>query len=246
MGKRQKKPPSKPSNAYLISFGDTMTAMLAFFIVLNTLAKEQTGANLHAGTGSFVAALSSMGLPGSFSGDNSKNISQKVAASPTYIVNDGDPAENSDGYGPDDEDDPTRIMDRDLEVIRRQMMEFEARHETDTSSEESTAVAIDLFSALGSPDGKGLLPQDARRSLLSSMGIVSRDAYRLEVIVWAPTPSRSAVGRTTEQAMKLAQEIRETFPILGKTPDKVRGFSSLWAYSDEKRPVLTLVFVKIR
>ena len=30
--------------AYLVSYGDTMTALLAFLIVLYTFAKEQTGA----------------------------------------------------------------------------------------------------------------------------------------------------------------------------------------------------------
>ena len=54
MAKKQKRVPSGPSNAYLVSFGDTMTALLAFFIVLNSLATEQTGANLYSGTGSFV------------------------------------------------------------------------------------------------------------------------------------------------------------------------------------------------
>ena len=32
--------PSGPNNAYLISFGDTMTALLAFFIVLNSLVSS--------------------------------------------------------------------------------------------------------------------------------------------------------------------------------------------------------------
>ena len=45
--------PSGPNNSYLISYGDTMTALLAFFIILVTLAEEQTGANLHAGDGIF-------------------------------------------------------------------------------------------------------------------------------------------------------------------------------------------------
>ncbi|MCP4857370.1 MAG: hypothetical protein GY903_23045, partial [Fuerstiella sp.] len=49
--------PPGPNQSYLISFGDTMTALLAFFIILNTLAEEQTGANLHAGTGSFMESV---------------------------------------------------------------------------------------------------------------------------------------------------------------------------------------------
>ena len=74
---RKRKPSSKPSKSYMISFGDTMTAMLAFFIVLNTLAKEQTGADLHTGTGSFIAAVNSMGLPGMMTSSSSKHILQK-------------------------------------------------------------------------------------------------------------------------------------------------------------------------
>ena len=52
MARKQKAPGAGPNMAYLMSFGDTMTTLLAFFIVLNSLAKEQTGAKLYAGTGS--------------------------------------------------------------------------------------------------------------------------------------------------------------------------------------------------
>jgi flagellar motor protein MotB len=56
--RRRKKPDDGgPSKAYMLSFGNMMTAQLAFFIVLNSLAQDQTGANLHAGTGSFVRSL---------------------------------------------------------------------------------------------------------------------------------------------------------------------------------------------
>ena len=75
MSRKQKPPPSKPSKAYLVSFGDTMTALLAFFIVLNSFAKDQTGANMHSGTGSFVNAMSTSGLPGHYPGDRSDLVS---------------------------------------------------------------------------------------------------------------------------------------------------------------------------
>ena len=68
MAKKQKPEMDGPSNAYLMSFGDTMTTLLAFFIVLNSLAAEQTGANLHSGTGSFIQTTRSMGLAGTFKG----------------------------------------------------------------------------------------------------------------------------------------------------------------------------------
>ena len=43
-----------------------MTALLAFFIALNSLAHEQTGAHLYAGTGAFIRAFSSEGHVGPF------------------------------------------------------------------------------------------------------------------------------------------------------------------------------------
>ena len=48
---RKKEPDKGPSQAYLISFGDTMTTLLAFFIVLCSMAEDQTGANLYSGNG---------------------------------------------------------------------------------------------------------------------------------------------------------------------------------------------------
>ena len=79
---RKKKPQSDgPSQAYLISFGDTMTALLAFFIVMNSLAEEQTGAKLYSGTGSFIRAVRTMGMPGMFPSDKSSRMEQFIDAS---------------------------------------------------------------------------------------------------------------------------------------------------------------------
>ena len=86
MSGRKKRESSAPSKAYLVSFGDTMTALLAFFIVLNSLAKEQTGANMHSGTGSFVNAFSSTGLPGHLSGSRSSDVIQQEAQKPIYAI----------------------------------------------------------------------------------------------------------------------------------------------------------------
>ena len=86
MAKKPKAPDSGPSNAYLLSFGDTMTALLAFFIVLNSLAEEQSGANLYAGSGSFVQTTASFRAPGSATGDTQKTAVPLKAPSPLYMV----------------------------------------------------------------------------------------------------------------------------------------------------------------
>ena len=86
MARKLKPPPDKPSKAYLVSFGDTMTALLAFFIVLNSFSKEQTGANMYSGTGSFRNAIAAIGVSGGELGDKSKLVIPKEAPSPIYAV----------------------------------------------------------------------------------------------------------------------------------------------------------------
>ena len=87
MAKKKKAPPSGPSKAYLVSFGDTMTALLAFFIVINSLAQEQTGANLYSGTGSFVSAIGAIGFAGAAPSDRSQYIHKKDApVNPPFFI----------------------------------------------------------------------------------------------------------------------------------------------------------------
>ncbi len=242
MSKRNRKPPSKPSNAYLISFGDTMTAMLAFFIVLNTLAKEQTGANLHAGTGSFVTAINSMGLPGLFAGDTSKRVHQMQDASPKYVVNDSDQTSEGAGEGPDEEDNQLRVLDRDAENMQRVIVELEQQFDVQLTSLETSSVAFDLFEKLGT--GDEILPDSARKVLIQSIGTMSRPAYRMEVNVWSPTPSASALKRSTESAFLIRQAIRREFPLLTRRDDAIRATANLWPHSDERRPVMSITLIK--
>ncbi len=49
---------------WLVSFGDMMTLILTFFIMLVSMASERKSGLVAAGLGSFVAALKSNGLPG--------------------------------------------------------------------------------------------------------------------------------------------------------------------------------------
>ena len=84
---RQKKcPPKGASKAYLVSFGGTMTALLAFFIVLNSLSEDQSGGDLNTGTGSFVQALDGFGLPSHFQGNRSAQAFQGDERSPQYLI----------------------------------------------------------------------------------------------------------------------------------------------------------------
>lgn len=239
---RKRKPPSKPSKSYMISFGDTMTAMLAFFIVLNTLAKEQTGANLHTGTGSFIAAISSMGLPGTMPTASSKYVLQMQDATPKYIVRDEKMKEDLHGDGPDEESNLLRVQDRELENLQRAIVEWEQHFEVKMDAEESSAVTIDLFQPFGK--APNLLPKDAKKVLVESLAMLSRPGYELEIDVWAPTPSKSAITRMTKTAKLVKQTLRRDFPMLFGNGDTVRCRVKLWPLSDEKRPVMSITIIR--
>lgn len=66
MGEREKKEDEPPGGAplYMVSFGDMMTIMLTFFILLCSYATERQAGFVSDGVGSFKSVINAMGLPG--------------------------------------------------------------------------------------------------------------------------------------------------------------------------------------
>ncbi|MBK7875341.1 MAG: hypothetical protein IPJ77_06265 [Planctomycetes bacterium] len=73
-----KEDPKPGIPAWLVSFGDMMTLILTFFILLVSLANTQQPNGMARGVGSFQARLKSHGLPGLLSGDERKQIFNEV------------------------------------------------------------------------------------------------------------------------------------------------------------------------
>src|SRR5581483_8996155 len=94
---RRRKPADSHINTegWMMSYADMATILLAMFIVLSTLGKDQTGVNLYNGTGSFRKALDSFGLPGFFS--SSSMPIQLSYPSPHYSLQ--QPGGNGTGHG---------------------------------------------------------------------------------------------------------------------------------------------------
>jgi len=69
-----------PVPAYMMSYGDMMTLLLTFFILLVSMAQEQNAGFVAAGRKSFVRALNSGGLPGVlFSGRRPISLGEKAS-----------------------------------------------------------------------------------------------------------------------------------------------------------------------
>ncbi len=64
--------------AYMVSFGDMMTLILTFFILLVSMSKEQAPGLVADGVGSFIVQLETHGLNGMLSGQEKQAIFDRV------------------------------------------------------------------------------------------------------------------------------------------------------------------------
>ena len=243
MSKRKKKALSKPSQAYLISFGDTMTAMLAFFIVLNSLAKDQTGANMHAGTGSFSAAIRGLGLPGRFKTKRARETVKMNDSSPSYIAGAPDEAEHSGTKkGPDSGDNQVRSVDRDAERAQRIINELSSQFAFAEDQQTSSRVEFDLFESVRSE--KPYLPSSARQLINQSLRLLLAGTHRMEVILWARMPSRTTIEKSSRRADEINQFYAQQWP--PRVLSQVQFQTRLWSLRDEKRPTVTIAIIKVQ
>lgn len=231
-------PPDGPNRGYLVSFGDTMTALLAFFIVLNSLADEQTGANLHTGTGSFVRALNSLGLPSMYPGDRSFQTFQQEATSPQYLVGDGKEEDTTDRLGPDHDPNELRVVDREQEDFNRFLQEMKSQYPVQSTRERTGEVTFDFFEPLSNE--APLLKPRVAQAVSRMLPVLAQPNREVEITVWATTPSRSAWTRAVEQSAAIADEVADSNSLDVLSRKRLRGIGRPWLWSDAQRPVLSV------
>ncbi len=234
---RCKCPSYGPNQAYLLSFGDCMTALLAFFIVLNSMAEEQTGANLYSGTGSFNAALNSNGLPGVFSEDRSKNAIQHNDVAPMYMV--GDPDEEiGHGVGPDETDDNGRIIDREEEQFSRFLEEVKRVSTLEREPGIEAEISLDVMGVL--PQESPHMSPELEATLAQVRPIFRKPDRVIEITVWATTPSQSAWTRAVKQAQAIRREAIQYLKLNPSQEYRVTASGRTWISSKLKRPSVTV------
>ena len=237
-------PPVGPNMSYLVSFGDCMTALLAFFIVLNSLAEEQTGANLHAGTGSFVKALESHGVPGLYESGRSKSSFQQNDAAPLYMVSDPEKRPpDGNGLGPDDTDNKERIIDRQKDDFHRFLQEIRRLNKLEAQPGIAGEVTFDV---LGKLPGEGSPMTPALKETLNGIGPMLRQSdYAIEITVWATTPSQSAWTRSVEQCEALRNEAVRYLRLTPQQQARISAVGRTWISSDIKRPAASITLRRL-
>lgn len=242
MGKRKKLEPSVPSKAYLVSFGDTMTALLAFFIVLNSLAREQTGANLYAGTGSFANAFAKSGTPGHLNTNRSRDMIRQKEQKPIYALAEN-LDENEGKIGPDSEGNQERIIDREKEQFQKFLTEIERELGLKTHQPIQDQVVFDSFAAW---DGEtGGISKHAIHILSDLIPKLRQPDVNLEVIIWASMPSKTILEKQLLKSAQIQTQVESMFWLKATEKVRIKYRVKPWLFSDAKRPVLSVVFSKV-
>jgi hypothetical protein len=239
--KRPEDPP--PNRAYLVSFGDTMTTLLAFFIVLCSLAEEQTGADLYSGTGSFVKAIESAGLPGKLQSPTSSKVIDKPYTGPHYVAEDLEKREPDPRPSGPDEDNDLRSLDRELEGYQRFLGELGRLARLEELATKEGEVTLDFFNVL--PANPPYLSPPYREAFQRILPALRREGHQLDVVVWAPSPRPTTWAKAARQAVGIVDEVTKMGRLSADQRSRVRSVGRSWLYRQAKRPVMSVIIRKV-
>ena len=243
MARKIKPPDQLPSKAWLMSFGDTMTTLLAFFIVLCSLAEDQSGMNLYRGTGSFIETLGEGGMNGGFSGGGSEQAVQLGATSPLYMTDAESDDTSGKNRGSDDDANDIASKDREQEEFMRALNEMERVANLKMKPSTVGEITFDFFEKLGKEPP--YLPSSFQGIATRIFPLLRKDTHRVDLIVWATTPSPSARQRASIQSSAIVQEILKQAGVSEDDAQRIIGISRPWPYKDLKRPILSVIIRRI-
>jgi Membrane MotB of proton-channel complex MotA/MotB len=234
--------------AWMMSYADMATILLAMFIVLSTFAKDQSGISLYYGTGSFEAAMSSFGLPGLMS--NSSQVIPLKAPGPQHSL----PAQDNPETGPEnssakdrqskDKDDslPERVIDGEQENFQRFLSEMDRHFKTAKMPRTAGETSLDFYEKLNKKSPH--LSQPQQEQLAPLMPLLRQPGYHVEVIVWAGTPRDTATSRSAEEAADVAEELANGAGLDAAARRHLIAVGQSWPYRDIQRPVMSVVVTR--
>ena len=187
ISKPKPKEPKKGAPAYMVSFGDMMTLILCFFILLVSLSKERNFGLMAKGVGSFILAVTSHGLNGIMSDMEKEEVFEHVRRRFNLP-----PEEDPERREPDHGDAST------FELVTAEMLEALEPHR---EVRQPSVARFETDSAeLGGP-GKAYLD-----TLADSLRPRRGQVLRLEGHAGDAGPAHG--GRDQELAMRRAEAVR--------------------------------------
>lgn len=224
------------TDGWMMSYADMATILLAMFIVLSTLGKDQTGVSLSRATGSFQNALRNFGLPGLFP-TSSKPIPMS-GPTPRYTYAPGEEADRPEKGGAE----PLRVIDGEEEHLQRFLKELKRQFTCNRLPRQTGQVIIDLYEPLSKRPP--YLTARHNEVLHQVLPLLLRGNYHLRLVVWATTPTASAWVRAANQARLAAEELAEASRLDEAARRRLVPLGQPWRYRDIRRPFLSFILVK--
>jgi hypothetical protein len=228
---------SPDANAWMMSYADMATILLAMFIVLSTFSKDQTGISLYRGTGSFKQATNSFGLPGLM--PNSWEVVPLNESGPQHAIDAPDEWKKKDGQDPDA---PTRVIDAEEEYFQHFLSEVGRAFPLTKLPRSAGRVTLDMHEPL-SKDAP-FLTDKHRPNILPLLALLRRGNYQLQIIVWAGMPAETALIRSANQAEAIVTALANDAELSPAERSRLVGVGQSWRYRDVRRPVLSVIVTK--
>jgi Membrane MotB of proton-channel complex MotA/MotB len=220
------------ANGWMISYADMVTILLAMFIVLSTLSKDQTGMSLYYGTGSYRNAVKRFGLPG-VSPNSGKTVQLNVPG-PRFAVENA-----SDEEGPHG---PGRIIDAEEEIFQQYLAQLKKDFTVKNLGKEAGRSAVDFHSRLNTT--APLLSRKQRDMVVPLVLMAQQKGYQVDIIVWAPTPADTACLRSLGVASELRDELLADLGQIGIASERITPVAQPWRFKDIRRPVFSIVVTR--
>ena len=199
---------------------------------------------MYTGTGSFVQAMKSIGIPGDSPGDRSDQLVTKKAPAPLYAVPSKKTLENDPGLGPDETDDGRRVINRQAENFQRFLSEMEYQFQVNEDQPTQSQVVFDSFENLNT-GAENILGPHAIQIASDAISQLTNEQIQLEVIVWANMPSPLALRKAMEKARQIQAQLDRSFIFRGDQRQRVTASAKPWLFFDAKRPRMSFVLSRL-
>jgi hypothetical protein len=225
------------SLAWMVSYADMATILLAMFIVLSTCSKDQTGLTLYHGTGSFDRATQSFGLPGLM--PNSLRMVSLSNSGPSHSF--PPPAEWKKNQGPDPNT-PDRVIDSEEERFQYFLTELGHALPVNKLPRPMGQATMDLFEPLDR--NPPYLKEFHRQNILPLLPLLRNKQIQIQVVVWAGIPVDSAIVRSATQANGIVDALTASTALTPAERSRLVGVGQCWRYRDVRRPVVSFVVTR--